>query len=201
MERGINMAGKKTPIVFRSGRKIYLRPPLLTDVPIFVRWMNDQHLQDSLIDRTLPVDETNTTKWVKSLHERTGDIILVIARKRDNVPIGRIGLYKINTRDRRAESGTFLAGEENRGKGYGFEAKMLMIYYGFEVLNLRKITAEVLSYNESSITANLKCGFRQEGLLRSHVFKNGRYHDVIQLAVFRRDWLKVWRVYQGGGKL
>jgi RimJ/RimL family protein N-acetyltransferase len=75
--------------------------------------------------------------------------------------------------------------KEYWGKGYGTEAKMLLLDYAFNVLNLRKITSGVIAFNERSYNYSMRCGYKREGILKSHIYRDGKYWDVYQLAVFK----------------
>jgi hypothetical protein len=52
-----------------------------------------------------------------------------------------------------------------------------------------------------TLLANKKCGYKVEGVQRQHVFKNGEYHDRILLAVFREEWLPIWKRFLKTGKV
>jgi len=84
------------------------------------------------------------------------------------------------------------------GKGYGTDAKMTLLNHAFNVLNLRKIRSEVVDYNERSLSYSLRCGYQIEGRKKAEVFRHGEYRDIVQLAVFREEWLVLWERYQVG---
>ena len=35
------------------------------------------------------------------------------------------------------------------------------------------------------------CGCVREGLFREHVYKNGKYYDVVILGTIKKDWNKI----------
>ena len=55
----------------------------------------------------------------------------------------------------------------------------------FEDFGLVKIIAHVVTHNPASAPALEKCGFVQEGLLRKHFLKDGRFVDVKLFALLR----------------
>jgi RimJ/RimL family protein N-acetyltransferase len=59
----------------------------------------------------------------------------------------------------------------------------LVVNYAFNQLGLRRIYLEVLADNASAIRLYEKCGFKVEGTLRRHVFKDGKLKDVLIMAV------------------
>ena len=42
--------------------------------------------------------------------------------------------------------------------------------------------------NEASDRSNTKVGMAREGIMREHVWKNGRFWDVVVLAMLRADF-------------
>ena len=46
-----------------------------------------------------------------------------------------------------------------------------------------------------------KCGYKAEGTLKKHIFKNDRYWDEIHMAVFKKDWVPLWKKFQMTGKI
>lgn len=68
-------------------------------------------------------------------------------------------------------------------QGYGFEASHAMICYGFETLNLHKITAQTID-PVKSVNLMQKLGMTHEGTLHSHVKDpNGKWRDVYWYAI------------------
>ncbi|MBP9760373.1 MAG: GNAT family N-acetyltransferase, partial [Candidatus Pacebacteria bacterium] len=104
--------------------------------------------------------------------------------------------HHISWINRTATSGAFIGDVAHQGQGYGTEAKMLLLDYAFNTLNLRKVCSTVLAFNGRSQRYNEKCGYVVEGVQKAQVFRDGSYHDLILMAVFRDDWLPVWREYQ-----
>ena len=92
--------------------------------------------------------------------------------------IGIVCLNHIHFHNRTGEFGITLADDEYRGKGFGKDILLTIINYGFKELNLNRIWCEVYS-NNNSIHLYKKLGFVSEGILREHVYKNGKYLDSI----------------------
>jgi RimJ/RimL family protein N-acetyltransferase len=81
------------------------------------------------------------------------------------------------------------------GDGYGTDAKMLQLRYAFYQENIRKMISSVYATNERSIAYLKKCGYKKEGIRKDSRYVNGRYVDVILMAVFQRDWEPIWDEY------
>jgi RimJ/RimL family protein N-acetyltransferase len=188
-------------VIFLKGRRIYLRPPTKEDIPLFLRWMNDQEVSQYLAS-FLPLTEADETEWIERLHkEKNEHIVLVIVHTKSDRAIGTMGLHRINWKDRTAVTGAVIGEKMFWGKGYGSEAKMFFLNYAFNSLNLRKICSTVLSFNKRSVAYSKKCGYHVEGILKKHIFKNGEYQDEIHMAVFKEDWLLLWKEFQKTGRI
>ena len=57
--------------------------------------------------------------------------------------------------------------------------------HAFEEFGLVKITAHVFPLNQASARVLEKCGFREEGFLRKHFLKGGRFVDARLFALLK----------------
>jgi len=118
-------------VSFLRGERIYLRPPTKEDIPLFLRWMNDQEVNQYLA-AFLPITEMDEVEWLERLrkekNERIG-IVLVIVHVKSGRAIGTMGIHNINWKDRTAITGAVIGEKAFWGKGYGSEAKMLFLNY------------------------------------------------------------------------
>jgi RimJ/RimL family protein N-acetyltransferase len=188
-------------VVFLRGKRLYLRPPCAKDIPSFLRWMNDQEVTQYL-SAFLPVMEADEAEWIERIRKnKEKEVVLVIVDIETGKPIGSMGIHGISWKDRRATTGAVIGEKSYWGKGYGTEAKMLLLNYAFNTLNLRKICSRVFGFNGRSRAYSEKCGYKIEGTLRDHHFKRGAYCDEIHLAVFREDWLPIWERFQKMGNV
>jgi len=173
------------------GKAVHLRPIKRSDLPFFVKWFNDPEVVQNLAIY-LPMTEMGEEKWIEELATvRTNtDVSFVIGLPGDNsgIPIGTIGLHRIDHKNQNATFGIAIGEKECWSKGYSTEATRLLISYGFKELNLNRITSSALDFNERSIGMHMKAGFREEGQLRQSMFKNGMFRDLIAFGVLREEW-------------
>lgn len=184
--------------VFLQAKTCYLRPIEETDIPTLTRWINDPEVTQFL-ETCMPLTQVAEKKWLDSLVGSKTDIALLIVTNAGK-PIGVMGIHHINWIDRLATTGAFIGEKEYWGKGYGTDAKMILLNYAFNTLNLRKICSRVYTFNGRSIAYSKHCGYVDDGIQKKHVFRNGEYHDVVQLALFKESWLPHWITYQKGLK-
>jgi RimJ/RimL family protein N-acetyltransferase len=184
---------EQSSIVFLRGKKTTLRPIEEKDIPLFLKWMNSPEMRYYL-NRVLPITEKIEKAWLENLyHKKETEIALIIEVK--GVPIGVMSIHGISWKDRAGTTGAAIWEPKNWNKGFGTDAKMVLLDYAFNSLNLRKIESVVVSYNKRSLAYSLHCGYKIEGRLRKNHFKNGRYHDEIILGLFKHEWLPYWKKY------
>ncbi len=173
--------------VFLEGARVRLRPlDDRRDVEACVRWMNDQRVREFL-SVFAPVTPMQEAEWFANLSKRERDIMLGIETSR-GVFIGVMGLHRIDWKNRHAETGTVIGEPRYWGRGYGTEAKLLLLRYAFEELGLHKIHSRAFAFNTRSIRYSLACGYRIEGRLRDFVWSKGRFWDAIELGILRGEW-------------
>ena len=185
-------------IVFLQAKKCFLRPLEKSDAPLLTRWINDSEVTQFL-ERTMPMMHATEEKWIDGLAGSKTDIVLLIVTNTGE-PIGVMGIHGMNWIDGTATTGAFIGEKEYWGKGFGTDAKMILLNYAFNILNLRKICSRVYAFNVRSIAYSKHCGYVDDGVQKKHVFRNGEYHDVIQLALFKENWLPYWKKYMKGLK-
>ncbi len=179
----------------RKGKKIILRPPTKADIPKFLVWFNDPEI-NGYLNRYLPVYEKDEELWLDNLQKNKETDIVFVMETTDGVSVGTVGIHRIHWKDRTGVLGIAIGEKEYWNKGMGTEAIMLLLDYLLNTLNLRKITLSVLGNNKRGQACYTKCGFITEGCLTRQIYKNGRYVDEILMAVFRKNWLKTWRIYK-----
>lgn len=75
-----------------------------------------------------------------------------------------------------------------QGTGLIAEAAFLAFHYAFTTWPLRKIYMEATEDSFRAFEGGLGDLFREEGRLGDHVFWNGRYVDMVIVAVYRETW-------------
>jgi len=173
-----------------TGQKVILRPVKRSDIQYFLKWFNDPEVTQYLA-MYLPMTEMAEEKWIEELGARANtDVLFVIEAIEDDVnkAIGSMGLHGISPKDHFATFGIAIGEKDYWSKGYGTEAAQLIIKYGFEQLNLHRVSSSAFSFNERSLRLHRKVGFQEEGRQREALFKNGEYHDLVVFGLLREEW-------------
>ncbi len=118
-----------------------------------------------------------------------GDYIrLGIERPSDRRLIGLCTLFAFTLPSRRCELGYILA-RDCWGQGYMHEALLTLLDYGFGVLDLNRVEADIDPRNAGSQRTLDRLGFQREGLLRERWIVSGEASDTALHGLLRRDWL------------
>jgi RimJ/RimL family protein N-acetyltransferase len=123
------------------------------------------------------IEKNYNSMYAFSIHTLTDDRI-----------IGNLDLNGIEWAAGNAWIGIGIGEPEFWGKGYGREAMQLIMRYGFEQLNLKRISLTVYEYNQRGYRLYLKLGFREEGRLRKWMQRSGERYDLIFMGILREEW-------------
>ncbi len=177
--------------------KVYLRPLEKTDMSRCCRWVNDPETRSFYSTELLLFSTAQEERWFEDLQKKTADdITLAIITKEDDIHIGNMGI-RVSWKNRHGTTGALIGEKDFWGKGYGTEAKLLFLKLAFDEMGLQKVCSHVYATNPRSKAYLEKTGYHEEGVLRRHVFLNGRMVDVYEMAVFREDFIPIWKKYTG----
>lgn len=161
-----------------------LRPMSFKDMELVLAWRNKQHIRYNMYtDHLISPDEHK--KWFQSIFTRS-DVEYHIFEYQKK-PLGVANVTEIDHRNSKCYWGFYL-GENDGPKGVGAVMELFTLTYIFEEIGIRKICCEVFSFNMATIKLHKKFGFHEEGCLHKHILKNGKYEDVVILALFKEDW-------------
>ncbi|MDB5963998.1 MAG: pseH [Polaromonas sp.] len=126
-------------------------------------------------------------RWFERINNSTSDEYWII--ENNGKPIGVINLSEIDRVNRHATWGLYI-GEDMKSPIGGM---LPMYFYNYVFarrdLNLHKLHGKVLDINTNMLRVHDVCGYRQVGLHKDHVLRDGRFHDVHVVELLRADWL------------
>lgn len=153
----------------------------------YINWLHDPDVNVFLETGHIPTDLKQLENFIDSINPN--EIFLALVTKNTKKHIGNIRIHSFNTKHGTAEYGIMLGDKENWGKGYAKEATISLIDHCFKKLNIRKITLGVVEDNTSALKMYEKIGFGIEGILKKHAFYDGKYMNIVRMAIFQKDWL------------
>jgi ribosomal-protein-alanine N-acetyltransferase len=89
--------------------------------------------------------------------------------------------------DQRADLG-YAYNRKYWGQGYGTEAAMAVLKFGFETMKLYRVGAVALHDNQASHNILEKLGMQREGIRRSATAIRGKHEDLVCYSILRPEW-------------
>jgi RimJ/RimL family protein N-acetyltransferase len=172
------------------GEKIYLRPVLQDDLPIFAARANDIAFLTEFNFFGLHQQNGLEQQFQEEglLGPRHGTLVVVTCES-DQVA-GDVSYRQV----RYGPGGMSIAynfgivlAPEHRGKGYGVEAQQLLAEYLFLVYPIMRVEASTDTINIPEQRALEKAGFTREGVLRKAQWRNGNWHDLVVYSKLRGE--------------
>jgi RimJ/RimL family protein N-acetyltransferase len=180
------------------GPRLYLRPlePDDSKVAVEIEWLeNETNLHQG---GRIGMSEIAYRSWIDRLTSAMPPetIEFAVCLKSDDQCIGFVGLTGINWIHRYAETYSGLRPGEFRSRGYGTEAKHLLLEYAFEHIGMHVLTSWIWELNGRSAAAIRKQGYRPAGVLKNDAINKGVYYDDLVFDVLRDEWVAArdaWR--------
>ena len=157
------------------------------------KWFNDEettlHMQKHYFPNT---KEMQIDFYNNSLKNDQSIIQLGILDKSKSIVFGIISLSSINFINRNADWSVLIGEKEFRQLIYVNEAIDLILKHAFFTLNLYKVYGGyVETLKEWGIFMQRRYNFKEEGRLKSHVYKNGKFLDVTLIGLLKDDYIKI----------
>ena len=164
-----------------STPRLLLRPYTTEDAPETCRLAGDIRIADTTLAIPHPYSKEAAEAWIathsRGFEQKTG-IIFAVETQPDKKLTGTVSLFNISATHATAELGYWISAE-NWGKGFCTEAVLRLIQFAREELGITRFTALCFARNPASAKVMEKAGMKREGYLVQHIFKNGRYEDLL----------------------
>lgn len=170
------------------GKRIQLRAIEYDDLPVLVAWRNNPQIYIYFYEHE-PLSLMMQKVWFDKLIQRPDEKLWIIEKIKGKQAIGMLGLRHIDWRNRNAELARVLILDSDRRSNLGSESVCLVMRYFFDHMNMNRLYCDTFAENKNAVLLYQKLGFKKEGVLRQHVFKEGGYSDVICLSILREEYL------------
>ena len=175
--------------------------PIITTPRVVLRWISEDDIDglyeifsDPQVMRywsTVPIPNRDAAaelqRDIADGNEKNSMLKWGLALRDSNTIIGTTTLFHLNLDNGRAEIG-YAMGRAHWGKGYMNEALNALVSHAFEVMELRRLEADVDPRNTASIRTLERLGFQREGFLRERWHVNGEIQDALFYGLLRREW-------------
>lgn len=166
--------------------KVTLRPILKTDAYDIALQANNRKVADNLrnvFPHPYSLDDAHSFIDF-ALKDKMATRFVIVYQ---DILVGLIGLhFKDDVYAKNSEIGYWI-GEDYWGKGIGTAAVKLITDYGFSLKDCHRIYAGVFEYNNGSMRILEKNGYRNEGILKQSIYKNGNYWDEYKYAKLKSE--------------
>ena len=171
------------------GENVYLSEYTKDDLQNVVDLINDWEIQSTLNPCLIsPYTLEDEIEWFEANRKNKNRAhSFAIRTNKDNTYIGGCGYHGVSHKNRTCYVGIMISNKEYQNKGYGTEAFELLINYLFKEMNIRKILLNVFATNKRAIHVYEKLGFKIEGTLKDHVYRDGQYVDEVVMAKFNNE--------------
>ena len=132
------------------------------------------------------ISEEDQVYWFNQIEEDSSKAYWVIIM--DGKPVGVVNIYNIDNLNKRCYWAYYLADLSVRGKGLGRLIELNILSYVFEKLEFNKLYCEVLDFNDIVVKIHQKYGSKIEGNLRGHIYKEGKFHDMVCMGILKEEW-------------
>ncbi|TSB23293.1 GNAT family N-acetyltransferase [Psychrobacter sp. YGAH215] len=172
-----------------KGNVVTLRAIEVEDLELLSIWSNSPELWENLVGWHFPYSKLSTEQYIKNINNNNITYQNLAIETEELGLIGTINLVDIDWKNRNASNGIMLGDKDSRGKGYALDAVMTMMRYAFKELNLKRLDAEMIDYNNRSINFyTKKCGWVIEGKKENWFYRNGQYHDKIIVGITHKQY-------------
>ena len=111
-----------------------------------------------------------------------------VLEKLDDEDVGVVYLYDVDHKNKRCYWAFYIASPNVRGKGVGSFVEYSILKHVFDDMQMNKLCAEVLAFNEPVTNMHKGFGFKEQGYFPQHIFKGGKYEDIVCVAMLKEDW-------------
>jgi RimJ/RimL family protein N-acetyltransferase len=163
-----------------------LSPIDLNDAEKYTEWLNDLEVIANLGPLYSAVLTAEGEKEIlKDLSQKHNYAVMDI---KTNELIGNCGFLEVDNINQIAEIGIFIGNKNFWDKGYGTEAMILLMDYGFKALNLHNILLRVFSFNARAIKCYEKVGFKVIGKRREALKRGDKLFDAIYMDILYKEF-------------
>jgi len=172
-----------------EGKITRLRAAELEDLERDLAWVNDPEVTRFLATR-YPMSRAEEERWLRDrpTNDFSNGVFFAIETKNERVHIGNTNLMQVHPEERKAAFGIMIGDKDYWSNGYGTDAIVTLLRFGFGEMNLNRVWLHTFDFNERAQACYRKCGFIEEGRLRQHYYGEGRYSDVIVMGVLRDEF-------------
>ncbi len=167
-----------------SGKRIYLRPLALKDANgNYPNWLNDTEVCRYNSHGGVLYTKEMAIEYIKSIQNNPTCKVFAICDRNSHKHIGNISLQQISHKDKSAEFAILMGEKEFWGKGLALEASKLLIKYGFESLEIKRIYCGTSELNIPMQKLASTLGMKKVGVSKKKLKKINKLFDIFNYSL------------------
>jgi len=170
---------------------LILRPMSVADAKDFRSYFMDSEVTVFLKRHGDAMTLKAEKEWIKKTQRDPNKATFSI--EVDGELIGNVSLNKISKEHKHAEYGIAIGNKKFWGQGHGTEAGKLILDFAFRRLKLHRVYLSCWAFNERGYRSYKRIGFKDEGIYREHLYRNGHYHDRFNMGILKNEFLKLYK--------
>jgi len=155
---------------------VRLRDFSAADAPAVQRWFNDERVTADLVGSREGFDLDAAKSWVERATDTSRDRKWAITIEGADDAVGFVALFGLG-RDVGPELAVLVGEPGAWGKGVAREAERQACVHAFRELGTHRVHAEIPATNQAAQKVVTFLGFRQEGLLKQAIIRDGEAID------------------------
>lgn len=172
-----------------KGKKVLLRCHCEEDIEKLHEFINDYEVKKFLdLETVLPLTKWQEEEWVKRKRSNDQTYDFAIEDLESRNIIGGCSINETSIKNRNCTVGIMIGDKNYWGKGYGYDTLKTLIDFIFNECNMEKVKLSVYEFNTRAMACYKKLGFKEEGRLKRELYREGKYGDVILMAVFKEEY-------------
>jgi [ribosomal protein S5]-alanine N-acetyltransferase len=178
--------------------QINFRPFKLADAAFVNQLRRNEEMERLIGGLKRPVALERDVKWIEGLMLNDDQKIIYFAitlTGSDDI-IGYTSISEIDYRNGTCFWSGIKVDPTLSGKGIGSEVALKVLKFVFEELRMVRCKGECLENHTGILNMLLKIGFKQEGLMRNAIFKNGTHNNTWLLSVIDTEYQEIKARYE-----
>lgn len=175
-------------------KRLILRPPKKSDWKDILEGVNDLDVAKNLLKVSYPYKKKDAKSFINDTlkewrKKEQKDYTFFIELKSEKKVIGSTGIHSVKKENGTATTGSWI-NKKYWKKGYITEAKIPILDFAFNKLNLRRLETEAFEENKASNNMSKKLGYVYEGKKRkgAKAKADGKIHDVSIYGLLKEEW-------------
>lgn len=169
------------------GKYVVLRSIEEEDLELLRESFNSREIENLVVGWSWPISKKEQAEWFLN-NKNDGINHRFIIDTPEDKSIGLVNLISLDWKNRSAFHGIKLFENKSRRKGVGTDSVMAIMRYAFDELQLHRLEGAWFAENVASVSMYKKCGWVEEGIKKSCIYKQGAYRDLVITRILESEY-------------